>query len=401
MTSGRPGTLAESATHPLGTAHVPDSVELEISPPGSADAAIPICRPDLPPLTELTALLEGVWDTRMLSNFGPLSRTLEREAAEVLGVERVLALASGDTALMATLAALDLEEGAPAFVSPFTFNSTINVALWNRLRPVFVDIDPATLNMDPHALASAMSGWDRPGVVLATHVFGAPCDTEGLAELAGLGGHRLVFDAAHALGSSRGGRPVGGFGDAEIFSLSGTKLVTSGEGGLVATDDGDLADRIELVRGYGFKGDYRSRRVGLNGKMSELHAALGVLSLRRLPELVARRLEIVAAYQENLGDMVGWQSVAPGDVSTYKDLVLELGFRREAVQTALGSAGIQTKRYFVPLHTMEAYSGFRSGPLPEVESVHERTLCVPIYSDLERSQVDLICEIIVGALQTA
>ena len=369
--------------------------------PGSVEAGIPICRPDLPPLEELTDLLGGVWDTRMLSNFGPLSRTLEEEAAARLGVERVLAVASGDTGLMATVAALGLEDGAPAFVSPFTFNSTVNVALWNRLRPVFVDIDPFTLNMDPGALATAMAGWNRPGVVLATHVFGAPCDTEALAELAGLGGHRLVFDAAHALGSVRGGRPIGGFGDAEVFSLSGTKLVTSGEGGLVATDDPELAQRIELVRGYGFSGDYRSRRVGLNGKMSELHAALGVLSLRRLPELVARRREIVARYRENLGDMVGWQIVAPGDVSTHKDLVLELGFRRQAVQEALEATGVQTKRYFVPLHTMEAYSRFQTSPLPTAEAVHERTLCVPIYSDLRTDQVDLICEIIVGALQTA
>ncbi len=394
MNPGQPSTL----TDPTAGRSGPD---LGTAVPGSAEAGIPICRPDLPPLVELTALLEEIWDTRMLSNFGPLSRTLEEEAARALQVERVLAVSSGDTGLMATVAALDLEEGAPAFVSPFTFNSTINVALWNRLRPVFVDIDPYTLNMDPQALASAMAGWDRPGVVVATHVFGAPCDTEGLAELAGLGGHRLVFDAAHALGSSRAGRPVGGFGDAEVFSLSGTKLVTSGEGGLVATDDPELAARIELVRGYGFKGDYRSRQVGLNGKMSELHAALGLLSLRRLPELVARRLEIVAAYRENLGDMVGWQTIGHGDVSTYKDLVLELGFRREAVQSALEATGIQTKRYFVPLHTMEAYSRFRSAPLPTAEAVHESTLCVPIYSDLDRDQVDLICEIIVGALQTA
>lgn len=361
------------------------------------DDLIAICRPDLGDLDEYVEVLGHIWRTQMLSNFGPVSERLERTAEARLGVAHVRATASGDSGLMATIKALDLPEGAPCFISPYTFNSTINTALWNRLRPVYVDIDEDTFNMAPERLAEAVAGEPDGGLILATHVFGAPCDVEALADIAGTR-HRLVFDAAHALGSTHGGVAVGNFGDAEMFSLSGTKPVTAGEGGLIATRHDWLADRLERVRGYGFKGDYRSEVVGLNAKMSELHAALGWVNLQRLDEILARREERLARYHRHLDGVVGWQRVLPGDRSTTKDLVVILGERRAAVERALRDAAVQTKRYFVPLHYMVAYRTYATGPLPAAERAYDRSLCIPFHGALTDAQMDRVCDVITSVV---
>lgn len=357
---------------------------------------IPICRPDLPDLADFTELLGGIWESQMLSNFGPISQQLEAEAAEYLGVEHVRATASGDIAMMSILKALDLEPGSPCFLSPFTFNSTINTALWNQLTPVFVDIDYSTYNMSPRALAAAISEHDGNGVVLATHVFGNPCEIEALDELASDAGHRLVFDAAHGLGSVHDGVRIGNFGDAEMFSLSGTKPVTSGEGGLVATRHEWLMERIERIRGYGFRGNYRSDIVGLNGKMSEIHAALGLLNVRRVDEILDTRRVHLERYHDQLATSVTWQRVREGDESTTKDLVINVGTHRRMVEDALAQAGIQTKRYFVPLHFMPAYRT-NNEHLPAAEAAFEHSLCIPFFGSMTAAQVDRVCSVISSA----
>ncbi len=363
----------------------------------SAVAPIPIARPDLPPFEDYTSVLSEIWSTQMLSNFGPISQRLETIAQDYLGVAHVRATASGDSGLMAVIAALGLAPGSPCFISSYTFNSTINTVLWNQLRPVFVDIDADTYNMSPVALGEAIANEPDAGLVLATHVFGAPCDVAAIAELADAK-HRVVFDAAHGLGASHDGTKLGNFGDAEMFSLSGTKPVTSGEGGLVATKHDWLVDRLERIRGYGFRGDYRSDLVGMNAKMSELHAALGLLNFERIDEILVRRDEHVAQYRARLGLSVGWQRVLPGDQSTTKDLVIGLGRLRGAVEGELANAQIQTKRYFVPLHFMPAYSKHTTGPLPQTEEAFDESLCIPLYGDMTAAQVDRVCDVVLSVI---
>lgn len=357
---------------------------------------IPITRPWLPPLDEYVELVREIWSTRMLSNFADFTNRLEEGARTSLAMPHVLAIVSADIGLVVTLKALELPASSPCFVSDFTFNSTINAAIWTGLEPVIVDVDPGSYNMSPESLREAMGRDGRPGVVLPTHVFGNPCDVDALHELADTHGSRLVFDAAHAYGSTRSSQPVGSFGDAEVFSLSGTKVVTSAEGGLVATKHDWLAERIVYLRAYGFQHDYQSRYVGLNGKLSELHAALGVLTLPHAEELVRKRLGLVAQYRSLLASSVTFQTVRDEDRSTYKDLSIDFGSesRRERIELALEAAGVQTKRYFVPLHTMAPYARYSHGPKPVTDAVHARTLCVPLYADLATSEVELICGII-------
>jgi dTDP-4-amino-4,6-dideoxygalactose transaminase len=191
---------------------------------------------------------------------------------------------------------------------------------------------------------------------------------------------------------------VGRFGDAEVFSFSGTKPVTMGEGGLVATPHEDLAERLRYLRAYGFQDDYRSRYVGLNAKLSEIHAALATLELQLTESIIAKRLDMVDCYRERLGDRVGWQLVRPDDRSTYKDLSIYLGPNREAVERALLRAEVQTKRYFVPLHTMDPYRSFARDEYPVTNNLREGLLCIPLFVDLATSDVDRICDVILEVL---
>jgi len=351
---------------------------------------IPITRPSLPPLEQYVALLEEIWTSRMLSNFSTFATRLEELATTYLDAPHVLSVASGDIGLIITLAALRLPPGAPCYLPDFTFNSTINAALWAQLTPVIVDIDPDTLNLDALALDDAMRRRREPGVVLATHVFGNPCDVSGLEAVARDHDAYLVFDAAHAYGSRRDGVPVGNFGDAEVFSLSGTKLVTSAEGGLIATPHDWVAERLRYLRAYGFQNDYRSRYVGLNGKMSELHCALGTLTLADAERQVKHRHEIVDEYRSRLGDDVGWQRVRASDRSTYKDVAVLLGTARQAVEDALREHQVQTKRYFVPLHLMGPYAEYAEGELPRATALHESVLCLPAFAQLSESDISMV-----------
>jgi dTDP-4-amino-4,6-dideoxygalactose transaminase len=368
------------------------------TPPWSTGTKLPIARPTLPSFERYSELIADIWQSRMLSNFSTYARRLEALAAEQLGSRHVLAIVSADVGLMAVLRALDLPASSPCYVADFTFNSTINAALWNALRPVIVDIDPKTLNIDPKALERAMARHGGPGVVLATHAFGNPCPVSAIETAARVHGCFLVFDAAHAYGSLREGTPVGRFGDAEVFSLSGTKLVTSGEGGLISTDHNWLADRLKLIRGYGFVDDYESKWVGINGKMSELHAALGLLNLADVDRVVERRVQNYATYRQRLGSRVGWQLIRPSDRSTHKDIAIRVGAQRADVARALAEAGVETKRYFMPLHVMKPYERFAEGELVNTSTAYETLLCVPSFSELTDSDIGRVAKIILRAL---
>jgi dTDP-4-amino-4,6-dideoxygalactose transaminase len=362
---------------------------------------IPITRPELPALEEYVALLEQIWSSRMLSNFSRFAKELEQLTREYLGVDTRV-VTSGDIGLVLTVAALRLPAGSRALVPSFTFNSTINALLWNGVRPVFVDIDPETLNMDPLAARDAANK-HAPSVIVATHVFGNPADADALGSIATSCGARLVFDAAHGYGARRGSAMVGSLGDAEVFSLSGTKPVTSGEGGLISSHDGALLADVELRRGYGFKGDYNSRVQGLNGKMSELHAALGLLTMRRIEAALAARHELVLRYRQGLAPIsgLGYQLVRDADRSTFKDFAVlfpETGLR-DTVEQALTANEIQTKRYFRPCHLMDAFSEYADAPLPVTEDTYARILCLPLFESLSVDAIDHICEIVSGVVR--
>jgi dTDP-4-amino-4,6-dideoxygalactose transaminase len=362
-------------------------------------APLPFVRPTLPPLERVVARLSPSYKRGMLTN-GPLVRDFEELVAERLGVSHVVAVSSCTAGLMLALR-VSAPDG-PVVLPSFTFSASAHAIAWNGLEPRFVDCDPNSFQVDPVSAAGRVDG---AGAVLATHVFGAPCDVEALERIAARAGIPVLFDAAHALGAFRGDRPVGGFGAAEVFSLSPTKVVVAGEGGIVATRDGALADAVRIGRDYGNPGDYDTRFVGLNARMSELHAALALESLAGLDERLVERRRIAERYRNGLAELPGVvaQQVDAHDRSTYKDFTIAVdedafGLSRDLVVNALRTDGIDTRCYFSPpLHRQHSYRGVAPYDLPVTDAVSAQVVSLPIYGALTGSQVDTVTSAL-GAL---
>jgi len=356
-------------------------------------------RPSVPDLERVVARFAPSYERGMLTN-GPLVREFEEQAAQRLDVTHVVAVSSCTAGLMLVLRSLAPK--GPVVLPSFTFSASAHAVAWNALEPRFVECDPASFQVDP---ASVTSRIDGAGAVLATHIFGAPCGVEALEDIAAGAGIPLVFDSAHAFGARHADRAVGGFGAAEVFSLSPTKVVVAGEGGVVATVDSALAEQVRIGRDYGNPGDYDTRFVGLNARMSELHAAIALESLTGLDERLAQRRRIVDRYRSGLSELPGVvaQLVDGRDSSTYKDFTVAIdeaafGLPRDVVVTALRADGIDTRCYFSPpVHRQQSYRDVKPYDLPVTDAVAARVVSLPIYATLADAQIDSVTTVL-GAL---
>ncbi|MCZ7535491.1 MAG: DegT/DnrJ/EryC1/StrS family aminotransferase [Acidimicrobiia bacterium] len=374
---------------------------------------VPFVRPPAPPLERVMKRLEPSYNRGMLTN-GPLVRELEDAATERLGTRHAVAVSSCTAGLMLVLRAL--EPAGPVLVAGFTFSATAHAVAWCGRRPLFAECDPRSFQLDVADSADRMRRTGDVGAILATHLFGAPCRVEDIEALAAEVGVPAAFDAAHAFGARRGDRPVGAFGVAEVFSMSPTKPVVAGEGGIVATNDDAVAESVRIGRDYGNPGDYDTLFVGLNARMSEMHAAVALESLADLAETAAARSAIAQRYTERLAGVPGIavQHIDPGDVSSWKDFTIQvdeeaLGVGRDALAAALRAEGVDTRCYFdPPVHLQQSHAtGER---LPVTEAVAARVVSLPIYPALPLRTVDLIAEAVarvhehaeaVGATQAA
>ena len=362
-------------------------------PPAFPDG-LPFARPYTPPLEKVTARLQPSYERGQLTN-GPVVRALEEQAAERLGVPHVVAVSSCTAGLMLVIQALCPE--GPVLLPSFTFSASSHAVVWNGNVPIFAECDPHSFQLD---LGDAEARVDDAAAILATHVFGAPCAAAAVADLGRSRGIPTVFDAAHGFGAVHQGRPVGGFGDAEIFSLSPTKTVVAGEGGLVATTRPELAERIRIGRDYGNPGDYDTRFVGLNARMSEFHAATAFESLALLDEQLALRTAVAERYCQGFAGVpgIGTQAVGTDDVSTYKDFCVivdpaAFGLSRDLLVQALSAEGIDTRNYFdPPVHRQQAYAGMKPGPLPVTEDVSARVTSLPMFARLPLDAADRVVE---------
>ena len=369
----------------------------------SFPGGLPFVLPATPSLERVMARLAPSYERGVLTD-GPLGRELEEEVAAQLGVEHVVAVSTCTAGLMLVLRALELE--GTVVMPSFTFSATAHAAAWNGLRPVFAECDPTSFQLDP---ADAGARLDGAAALLATHVFGSPCAAEQLEELGRVHGIPVVFDAAHAHGARRRGHPVGGFGDAEVFSMTPTKLVIAGEGGLVATNRADVAAAVRIGRDYGNPGDYNTRFVGLNARLSELHAATALESLVQLDDNLARRRSVAARYVDGLATVPGIdvQVVEPADESTYKDFTVRIdeavfGLSRDGVVAALRSRGVDTRCYFSPpVHRQDAYRALAAAPLPVTDDLAGRVVSLPIFPGLALDAVDDVVAILAGVHEHA
>ena len=363
---------------------------------------LPFFRPAKPSLDRVTARLAPSYDRGVLTN-GPLVRQFEAEAAARLGVPHVVAVASCTAGLMLVFQALS-RPGTAAVMPSFTFSATAHAARWAGAVPRFAECDTATCQLD---VADAADRLDGASLLIGTHVFGSPCTPEAVEALGREHGVAVVFDAAHGFGATRDGRPLGTFGAAEVFSLSPTKPMTSGEGGLVAIRDDELAERVRLGVDYGNPGDYDTRFAGLNARMSELHAAVGLESLVDLDDHLATRRALADRYRKVLAGLAGVtpQEVDPRDESTYKDFTVVVdetvyGADRDAVAVALKAEGVDTRPYFYPpVHRQQAYADLPAVDLPKTDWVTNRVISLPLWRDMPPEAVDTIAEVLdrVGA----
>lgn len=369
------------------------------------DQRLPILSPEGLPGAEFLRDVEAILSSRQLTNSGRV-REFEEAAAAFLRVPHGVAVGSCTAGLLLTLRALGLE--GEVILPSFTFHVTAHSVVWNGLKPVFADCEPDTFCINPEAVRAQLT--PRTAAILAVHMYGHPADTEALETLAAERGVPLIFDAAHAFGSELNGKRIGSFGTAEIFSFSPTKLLVAGEGGLVATRDAALAQRLRAGRNYGDPGTYDPDLVGLNARMSEFHAALARRGLEGIERRIERRNQIRLHYERLLQRVpgLGFQKIRPGCRSTCKDfsvLVDEAAFGapRDWLFDALAQENIEVKRYFwPPVHRQKLYRDLWDGrALPVTDAVSDRVVSLPIYSSLSDASVERVCEAIARAHEFA
>jgi dTDP-4-amino-4,6-dideoxygalactose transaminase len=358
---------------------------------------LPVARPTLPDFEELVDDFREVLSSGLITN-GPQVEALEAEAAERLGVEpeRVIALSSCTTGLILALSRLDAP--GEVIMPSFTYFATGLAATWNSLTPVLVDARPDDFNVDPGAVEAAIG--ERTRAIVGVYIFGCPPPLTELRRLADGHGVPLILDAAHAFGSTLDGTPAGRFGDIEVFSLSPTKPVTAGEGGLVVCRDTTAAADLRRRRNLGLLDSATDPTRGLNGRMSELNAALGRASLRHLDKNLQARRGLIEVYKDELREIEGlqFQMIPSGAVSTFKDLAVvvdaaRLGMSRDDLAEGLTAENIGTKKYFSPpLHLQRRFAGlFRtSGGLRVTENLADRVLCLPLCSHQPEGEARLV-----------
>lgn len=352
-----------------------------------------IVRPGLPALPEVAERFGEVLANGKITNNQRYLRAFEEALGERIG-RPVLATANGTLALMLVLRAL---RGPGEIVMPsFTFAATAHAAVWAGHRPRFADIDPETWTLDPRAAAEACG--PETVAILPVHVFGLACDVGALADVGRDAKVPVVFDAAHGFGASWRGCPVGGLGDAEVFSFHATKLFGVGEGGAVCTGRPEWLEAVSRGRNFGLGPDGDCGAAGINAKMSELFAIIGLRALEGVDGRLSRRRRVGERLRERLGKLPGvtLQRLPEWSESNHQNLAVlvepgEFGLSCDEVQAAMTAENIMTRRYFhPPLHRMTCYQDRGTGPLPETERVADRVLCLPIYTDMTDEEIDAV-----------
>jgi dTDP-4-amino-4,6-dideoxygalactose transaminase len=359
---------------------------------------INIVRPVMPDFSEMTDGVQEILRTGMVTK-GKYLTAFEDAVRDHLGVRHAIAVSSCTSGLMLVYRGLGLT--GDVVVPSFTFMATVSALVWSGLKPIYVDVDPGTTNIDPAAAEAAIT--PNTTAIVAVHNFGNPAEIEALQDVARRHNLKLIFDAAHGFGALYQGQPVGKQGDAHVFSLSPTKLLIAGEGGIVATDHDDLAHQVRLGREYGNSGSYDSAFAGLNARMPEFNALLGIRSLERLEEAAQTRNQAADMFQELLGTLpgLGFQIIRPGNRCSYKDFSITIdpqkfGLSRDELAAVLAAENIDTRKYYdPPVHRQTAYQHFYDGrTLPNTVWLAENSLSFPMWSNMEPEVVTSICEAI-------
>jgi dTDP-4-amino-4,6-dideoxygalactose transaminase len=369
--------------------------------PKPFEEPIYVTRPLIPALESYTEHLRSIWSKRWFTNEGAIHAALEKALTTYLGVQHIALTSNGTMALLLACKALGLK--GEVITTPFTFPATPEILSWCDITPVFVDIDPERLTLDPKAVERAIS--PRTTGILGVHVYGIPCDVEGIAAIAKQHGLRVLYDGAHAFGTQLNGKSVLEYGDATALSFHATKLFHTAEGGAVVTRDFALKQHIELFRNFGIVDELSVSVPGLNGKLSELHAALGLVNLAIVDAERDARRKIAEIYRARLGHLTGFRCVQPAaDVrSSEQYFAIRIdnaaaAITRDHLYETLKTYNVFTRRYFYPL--CSEFPFYRELPssnvenLPVAHRVASEVLCLPFYGSLGPDGAQRVCEII-------
>jgi dTDP-4-amino-4,6-dideoxygalactose transaminase len=364
----------------------------------SQEKPIFVTQPALPPLEEFLPYLEQIWDNKILTNGGPYHQELERALCDYLGVEHLALFSNGTIALITALQALRIT--GEVITTPYSFVATSHSLLWNGIKPVFVDIDPRTFNLDPARIEAAIT--PQTTAIMPVHCYGQPCDIDAIQRIADIYNLRVIYDAAHAFGVRTAHGSLLKAGDLSVLSFHATKVFNTFEGGAIVCPDAKTKQRIDHLKNFGFVNETTVVAPGINGKMSELNAAFGMLQLKHVDAAIARRREIDAQYRAGLSGIPGLRAalqfgphVSAPNYSYFPILVEpDYGISRDALYDALKAENIYARRYFYPLITdFPMYRGLASSQrdnLPAATEAAARVLCLPIYPALTDGAVERV-----------
>jgi dTDP-4-amino-4,6-dideoxygalactose transaminase len=361
-----------------------------------------VTQPNLPPLQELIPLLEEIWANKILTNGGPFHQRLEKELCEYLGVEHISLFTNGTIALVTALQALNIQ--GEVITTPYSFVATSHSLLWNGIKPVFVDIDPDTLNLDPSKIEEAIT--PQTTAIMPVHCYGHPCDVEAIKEIADKHQLKVIYDAAHAFGVKDAGGSILRHGDLSVLSFHATKVFNTFEGGAIVSPDAATKLRIDQLKNFGFVDEVTVVEAGINGKMSELNAAIGLLQLKNVDEMIQKRKKIDGFYRKALDQVKGISCLGNAGESienySYFPVLVEDDYpiNREQLYAKLKEQGVYARRYFYPLITdFPMYSNSESAcvkNLPIATEIAKKVLCLPIYPYLEIEDVERVVKLIKG-----
>lgn len=361
-----------------------------------------VTQPFLPPLNEFFPYLEKIWESKFLTNGGPFHHQLEEALCEYLGVKHIALFTNGTIALVTALQALRIT--GEVITTPYSFVATSHSLLWNGIKPVFVDVDPNTLNLDPAKVEAAIT--PQTTAIMPVHCYGHPCDVESIQRIADTYNLKVIYDAAHVFGVQDEGGSVLRHGDMSVISFHATKVFNTFEGGAIVCPDEKTKIRIDQLKNFGHVGEVNVVAPGINGKMSEFNAALGLLQLKYVDQAIALRGQIDAAYREKLRGVKGIHCLGDSGekVANYAYFPIlvdeDYSISRDELYQRLKNHGIHPRRYFYPLISeFPMYRGLPSAKrdnLPLATMAASQVLCLPIYPDLPMEVVDEVCSFIAG-----
>jgi len=363
---------------------------------------INVTQPFLPPLDEFIPYLEKIWHSKMLTNCGSFHEQFEQELCKYLGVKYISLFANGTLALVTALQSLRIT--GEVITTPFSFVATSHSLLWNSIKPVFVDIDPDTLNLNPAKIEAAIT--PQTTAIMPVHCYGHPCNIEGIQDIADTYNLKVIYDAAHAFGVQDDNGSVLRHGDLSVLSFHATKVFNTFEGGAIVCPDAKMKVHIDRLKNFGHVGEVTVVAPGINGKMSEFNAALGLLQLEYIDQAIVRRKQIDTIYRQRLRGLRGIRCLndAKEKIANYAYFPIlvdaDYPLSRDGLYEALKDNDIHPRRYFYPLISdFPMYRGLPSAKrdnLPMATVAADQILCLPIYPDLEVSVINKIVDIIAG-----